>query len=92
MKKTKDDVIYLTRAEWEAFKQQEAEERMALVRRVERGEITAKQANEEASIFKGHIPSVSECPIDFTQVLANARGLRPRLRRNARQRTKAVRA
>ena len=52
MKKKNADVIYLTRAEWDAFKREEAEERMELVHRVERGEITAHEANREAALIK----------------------------------------
>ncbi|MBI2929225.1 MAG: hypothetical protein HYY24_26470 [Verrucomicrobia bacterium] len=92
MKKTNDDVIYLTRAEWEAFKRQEAEERMELVRRVERRELTAWQATLEASIFKGRIPSVLEQPINLADVLGKAKGLRRHKETNGRRRAKAVRA
>ena len=53
--KTKGDVIYLTEKEWNAFKEQEHQERLALSARVARGEITALEANREASMFKPEI-------------------------------------
>ncbi len=95
MKKTNDDVIYLSRAEWEAFKQQEAEERMELVRRVERGELTAREANQEAALVKEphkgklinlreHLEAMTELfPVDY--LAAERKG-------NGRRRKKTVRA
>ena len=92
MKKTNDDVIYLTRAEWEAFKKQEAEERMELVRRVERGEITAKQANEEASIFKGDFDPARARTINFAEVVENLLDLKAPRKIHGRRKQKAIHA
>ena len=49
MKKSAD-VIYLTRKQWDAFKEEEHRERVALSQRVARGELTPEQANREALI------------------------------------------
>lgn len=51
-RKPKCQVIRLTRADWEAYKREEAEARMELVHRVERGELTAAEANREAALVK----------------------------------------
>jgi hypothetical protein len=90
MKKSAD-IIYLTRAEWDAFKEQEHRERVALRRRVERGELTPEQANREASIF-AHVPSVAEVPLNFGDILKNARSIRLPRKKNGRRTAKTVHA
>ena len=89
MKKSAD-VIYLTRKQWDAFKEAEHRDRVALSQRVARGELTPEQANREASIF-AHVPSILEQPIDFA---AEARRLTAKLRhkRNGRRNKTTVRA
>lgn len=89
MKKS-HDIIYLTRKEWEAYREQKHQDRLALHRRVERGELTPEQANREASIF-AYVPSVLEQPIDFA---AEARRLtaKPRQKRNGRRAKTTIRA
>lgn len=89
--KTKGDVIYLTEAEWNAFKEQEHQERLAHSARVARGEITALEANREASIFK-HVPSVTEVPINFAETADRLLGLNPRRSRHGRRAKNTVRA
>lgn len=89
--KIKGDVIYLTEKEWNAFKEQEHQERLALSARVARGEITALEANREASIFK-HVPSVAEVPINFAEAADRLLGLKPRRTRNGRRAKNTVRA
>ncbi len=89
MKKSAD-IVYLTRAEWDAFKEEEQRERVALRRRVERGELTPEQANREASIF-AHVPSVLEQPIDFGAA-ARRFAAQTRRKRNGRRGKTAVHA
>ena len=84
MKLNEDSVRYLTKAELEAFKAEEARERMELVRRVESGEITAEAANREASFFKGRVPGVREQPVNYTEVFKNLKGLRLRKKSHGR--------
>ena len=84
MKMKDESVIYLTKAELEAFKAEEARERMELVRRVESGEITAMEANREASIFKGRVPGVLEQPVNYHEVFKNLKGLRLRKKSHGR--------
>ena len=88
--KTKGDVIYLTEKEWNAFKEQEHQERLALSARVARGELTAAEANREASIF-AHVPSIAEVPLNFAEILKHARALRLPRKKHGRRATKAVR-
>ena len=78
--KTKGDVIYLSRKEWDACKEREHLERLALHARVARGELTPLAANHEASIFS-QVPSVAEIPINFaaaTERLLARKASRPR--------------
>ena len=89
--KTKGDVIYLTEKEWDAFKEQEHQERLALRARVARGELTPLEANREASIF-AHVPSIAEVPLNFDQILQNARSIRLAPKTNGRRKSKTVRA
>ena len=90
MKKSAD-VIYLTRKKWDAFKEEEHRDRVALSQRVARGELTPEQANREASIF-AYVPSVAEVPLNFDQILKNARSIRLSRRNNGRRRSKTIRA
>ncbi len=89
--KTKGDVIYLTEKEWNAFKEQEHQERLAHSARVARGEITALEANREASIFKPEIfnPAMARTA-NSDQVIANLLSLKPRTA-HGRRKSKAVR-
>lgn len=89
--KTKGDVIYLTEKEWNAFKEQEHQERLALSARVARGEITALEANREASIF-AHVPSIAEVPLNFDLILRNARTIRLAPKKHGGRKSKTVRA
>ena len=89
--KTKGDVIYLTEKEWNAFKEQEHQERLALSARVARGEITALEANREASIF-AHVPSVAEVPLNFDHILRNTRSIRLAPKKHGGRKSKTVRA
>ena len=78
--KTKHDLIYVNRREWDAFKEREHLERLALRARVATGELTPLAANHEASIFS-HVPSVAEVPINFaaaTERLLARKAPRPR--------------
>ena len=90
--KTKGDVIYLTEKEWNAFKEQEHQERLALSARVACGEITALEANREASIFKDEVfnPATARTA-NFGEVIANLLTLKPRSA-HGRRKPKAVRA
>jgi hypothetical protein len=76
MELNEEPVRYLTKADVEAFKEQEHRERVALAQRVERGELTAEEANREASIFKGKVPTVLEVPINYKQAAQNLIGAR----------------
>ena len=89
--KTKGDVIYLTEKEGNAFKEQEHQERLALPARVTSGELTALEANHEASIF-AHVPSVAEVPINFAEAANRLLGRKPSRSRNGRRGKNAVRA
>ena len=84
MKMKDESVRYLTKAELEAFKEEEHRERMALSQRVARGELTAEEANREASIFKGHVPTVLETPINYKQAARNLVGARKKRHGRAR--------
>jgi len=87
----KGDVIYLNRKEWAASVEREHQERLALRRRVERGELTPAEANREASIF-AHVPTVAEVPLNFDHILRNARSIRLAPKKNGRRKSKTVRA
>ena len=91
MKKRNDDVIYLTREEVDAFHEQKHRERLALRRRVERGELTPLEANREASIFKPEVfdPALAQT-VNFDQVVDNLLKLKARSP-NGRRKQKAVR-
>ena len=89
--KTKGDVNYLTRKEWDAFKEQEHQERLAHTARVTRGELTPAEANLEASIF-ATVPTVAEVPLNFANILRNARSIRLAPKKYARRTPKTVRA
>ena len=89
--KTKGDVIYLTEKEWNAFKEQEHQERLALSARVARGELTAAEANREASIF-AHVPSIAEVPVNFAETAKHLLGRKPTRSHNGRRGKNAVRA
>ena len=92
MKKSAD-VIYLTRKQWDAFKEEEHRERVALSQRVARGELTPEQANREASIFKDGLfdPALART-INLDELLVNAARLRLPRKRNGRQKQKTIRA
>ena len=85
MKKSAD-IIYLTRAEWDAFKEEEHRERVALRRRVQRGELTPEQANREASIFKDEVFNPAQArTLNFDEILANAAKIRLPRKKNGRR-------
>ena len=86
--KTKGDVIYLMEKEWNAFKEQEHQERLALSAR---GELTAAEANREASIF-AHVPSIAEVPVNFAETAKHLLGRKPTRSHNGRRGKNAVRA
>ena len=90
--KTKNNVTYLTRAEWDAFKEEEHRERVELTRRVERGELSALQANREASMFKEEIfePARSKI-VNLDEMLANSAKLHIDKKGNGRRKQKAIR-
>lgn len=89
--KTKGDVVYLTEKEWNAFKEQEHQERLAHRARVTSGELTAAEANREASIF-AHVPSIAEVPLNFDHILRNARSIRLAPKKHGGRKSKTVRA
>ena len=90
--KKKDNVTYLTRVVWEAFKEEEHRDRVELQQRVERGELTPLEANREASIFKEEIfdPARSKI-VNLDEMLGNAAKLRFDKKRNGRRKQKAIR-
>ena len=92
MKLKKDSVRYQTKAELETFKEEEHRERVALSRRVERGELTAEEANREASIFKPDVfnPAQAET-VNRDEVVDNLLTLKARST-NGRRKPKAVRS
>jgi len=92
MKKSAD-IIYLSRKEWAAYREQKHQDRLTLHRRVERGELTPEQANREASIFKDEVfnPSLARS-INLDEILANAAKLRLPRKRNGRRHQKTIRA
>lgn len=92
MKLKEESVRYLTKAEVEASKAEEHRERVALTRRVERGEITAEEANREASIFKPAVfdPAQAETA-NRDEVVDNLLKLKARST-NGRRKSKAVRS
>ncbi len=92
MKKSAD-VIYLTRKEWDAFKEEEHRERVALSQRVASGELTPEQANCEASIFKDGLfdPALART-LNLDEMLTHAARLRLPGKRNGRKKQKTVRA
>lgn len=91
MKMKDESVRYLTKAELEAFKEEEHRERVALTRRVERGELTAQEANRHASIFKAGVfdPAQAETA-NRDEVVNNLLKLKSR-NGNGRRKSKAVR-
>ena len=92
MKIKEESVQYLTRAEVEASRQAKARARMELVRRVERGEITAAEANCEASIFQPEVFNPAEArTANFDEVVDNLLKLKAR-RTNDRRKPKAIRS
>ena len=84
--KKNDDVIYLTRAEVDAFHEQKHQARLALRRRVERGELTPLEANREASIFREGIfdPARSRI-VNLDEMLGNAAKLHFSKKQNGRR-------
>ena len=90
MKLKEESVQYLTRAEVEASRQDKARERMELVRRVERGEITAAEANREASLFQPGVFDPAEAqtanPDEVVENLLKLKARRP----NDRRKQKAI--
>ncbi|MBE7501676.1 MAG: hypothetical protein HS113_15500 [Verrucomicrobiales bacterium] len=52
MREERADRVAVSRARWNGGRRVEARQRAELVLRVERGELTAAQANDEASLFK----------------------------------------
>lgn len=64
----------LTAAEVEAFREEKHRDRVALADRVRRGELTAREANDEASIFRGQFDPI-HAVIDWKTTFANLRGL-----------------
>ena len=91
MKLKEQPVHYMTKAELEAFKEEEHRERVALRRRVERGELTPLEANREASVFKGDNDPARSKIINLDQMLTNAAKLRFYKKTNGRRKQKAVR-
>lgn len=92
MKKT-SDVIYLTRKQWDAFKDEEHRERVALSQRVACGELTPEQANREASIFKGGLFDPAQAQtINLDEILRNAAKMRLPGKRNGRRKQTTIRA
>lgn len=91
--KTKGDVIYLTEKEWDAFKEQEHQERLAHRARVTSGELTAAEANREASIFKDEVfnPALAQT-LNLDEMLTNAAKMRFSRKTHGRRKQKAVRA
>ncbi len=91
MKLRDESVRYLTKAELEAAREEEHRDRIALQQRVARGEITAAEANREASIFHPAVfdPATSRT-VNMDEVVENLLKLRPR-RRNERRKQKAIR-
>ena len=91
MKKSAD-VIYLTRKKWDAFKEEEHRDRVALSQRVARGELTPEQANREASLFQPEVFNPAEArTANFDEVVDNLLKLKAR-RTNDRRKPKAIRA
>lgn len=91
--KTKGDVNYLTRKEWDAFKEQEHQERLAHTARVTRGELTPAEANRAASIFKDDVFNPAQAQIvNLNELLANAAKLRFPRKGHARRSPQTVRA
>ncbi len=91
MKLKEEAVRYLTKAEVEASREEEHRERVALQQRVARGEITAAEANREASIFHPDVfdPATSKT-VNVDEVVDNLLKLRPR-RSNERRKQQAIR-
>lgn len=91
MKMKDESVRYLTKAELEACKEEEHRARLALSQRVARGELTAQEANREASIFKAGVfdPAQSETA-NPDEVVDNLLKLKARST-NGRRKSKAVR-
>lgn len=87
--KTKRTSTRLTAAAVEAFREEKHRDRVALADRVRRGELTAAQANDEASIFRGC--DFSTVRIDWTQTFADLKKLHT-YGGNCRKRKKAVRS
>lgn len=86
-----ESVRYLTKAEIEAAREEEHRERVELQRRVERGEITAAEANREASIFHPEVfDAANSRPANFEEEVQNILKLRPR-KRHERRKQKAIR-
>lgn len=89
--KRNGDVIYLTRKQVDEFHEQKHRDRVALTRRVERGEITAAEANREASIFKPEIFDPAKAiTVNLAAEVANLIKLKPR--KHGRSTPKTVRA
>lgn len=85
------NVIYLTRKQVDDFHEQKHRDRVALTRRVERGEITAAEANREASIFKPEIfDPAKSVTANLEEVVANLIKLKPRT--HGRRKPKTVHA
>ena len=91
MKLKEQPVRYLTKAELEAFKEEEHRERVELARRVERGEISALEANREASIFKAGVfdPARAQT-VNYKEVISNLLKLKARST-NGRRKSKTIR-
>jgi len=91
MKLKDQSVRYLTSAELEAAREEEHRERVALQQRVARGEITAAEANREASIFHPDVfDAATSRTANFDEVVDNLLKLKPR-RPHVRRNPNAIR-
>jgi hypothetical protein len=84
--KTKRTSTRLTAAAVEAFREEKHRDRVALADRVRRGELTAREANNEASIFRGQFDPI-HAVIDWKATFASLRrlSLHERSHRNAKK-------
>lgn len=89
--KTKRTSTRLTAAAVEAFREEKHRDRVALAERVRRGELTAREAFTEASVFK-RVPSAASVPVNYAEVIERARNLTVRSAQHGRRREKAVHA
>jgi hypothetical protein len=92
MKLKEEAIRYLTKAEMEAAREDEHRERVALQQRVARGEITAAEANREASIFHPEVfnPATAQT-VNYREVVNNLLKLKAR-KSNGRRGKQTIRA